>query len=180
MAGLIQTPAPPPPALTAVHTQPWTAAQSRAQFLALAQLRWCIFRNAFRRKGGVGELIARIIFFPVLGIIAVGPIVGAGFAGYYLISADKLTLLPTLTWAIFALWQLVVLNISPPALSFDINTILRFPISFPRYLIARLFFGLLSASNVIGTLALIAADIGIAIARPSLIPWATLLLASYA
>jgi ABC-2 type transport system permease protein len=146
----------------------------------LAQLRWCIFRNAFRRKGGVGELIARIIFFPILGIIAVGPIVGAGFAGYYLVLSGKLTLLPALTWAIFALWQLVVLNISPPSLSFDINTIIRFPISFPRYLTARLFFGLLSASNVIGTLALIAADIGIAIARPSLIPWATLLLATYA
>jgi ABC-2 type transport system permease protein len=180
MAGLIQTPPPPQPTLTAVPTHPWTAAQSRAQFLALAQLRWCIFRNAFRRKGGVGELIARIIFFPILGIIAIGPIVGAGFAGYYVISADRLTLLPALTWAIFALWQLVVLNISPPALSFDINTIIRFPISFPRYLTARLFFGLLSASNVIGTLALVAADIGIAIARPSLILWATLLLAIYA
>jgi len=180
MAGLIQTPPPPPPTLTATHTHTWTGTQSRAQFLALAQLRWCIFRNAFRRKGGVGELIARVIFLPMLGIIAVGPIVGAGFAGYYLISSDKLTLLPALTWAIFALWQLVVLNISPPSLSFDINTIIRFPISFPRYLTSRLFFGLLSASNVIGTLALIAADIGIAIARPSLIPWATLLLAVYA
>ncbi len=180
MAGLTQTPPPPPPTLTAVHTHPWTAAQSRAQFLALAQLRWCIFRNAFRRKGGVGELIARIIFFPILGIIAVFPIAGAGFAGYYLVLSNKLTLLPALTWAIFALWQLVVLNISPPSLSFDINTIIRFPISFPRYLTARLFFGLLSASNVIGTLALIAADIGIAIARPSLVPWATLLLVIYA
>ena len=179
MAGLIQTP-PPPPALTATPTKPWTAAQSRAQFLALAQLRWCIFRNAFRRKGGVGEIVARVIFFPILGVIAIGPILGAGFAGYYLVSADKLTLLPALTWSVFALWQLVVLNISPPALSFDIITIIRFPISFPRYLTARLFFGLLSASNVIGTLALVAADIGMVIARPSLIPWATLLLAIYA
>jgi ABC-2 type transport system permease protein len=180
MAGLIQTPPPSPPTLTAVHTHAWTAAQSRAQFLALAQLRWCIFRNAFRRKGGVAELVARIIFFPILGIVAVGPIVGAGFAGYYLVLSNKLTLLPALTWAIFALWQLVVLNISPPSLSFDVNTIIRFPISFPRYLTARLFFGLLSASNVIGTLALIAADIGMAIARPSLIPWATPVLAVYA
>jgi ABC-2 type transport system permease protein len=180
MAGLTQTPPPPPPTLTALQIHSWTAAQSRAQFLALAQLRWCIFRNAFRRKGGVGELIARIIFFPVLGIIAVFPIAGAGFAGYYLVLSDKLTLLPALTWAIFALWQLVVLNISPPSLSFDINTIIRFPVSFLRYLTARLFFGLLSASNVIGTLALIAADIGIAIARLSLVPWATLLLVIYA
>jgi len=180
MAGLIQTPPPPPANATATHPQPWTATQSRAQFAALAQLRWCIFRNAFRRKGGAGELVARIIFLPFIGIIAIGPIVGAGFGGYYLISSGKLNLLPVLTWSIFALWQLVVLNIAPPGLSFDINTIIRFPLSFPRYLIARLFFGLLSASNVIGTLALIAADIGIGIAKPSLLVWATLLLTTFA
>jgi ABC-2 type transport system permease protein len=179
MAGLIQTPPPQPPNATATHPQTWTAAQSRAQFAALAQLRWCIFRNAFRRKGGAGELAARIIFLPFIGIIAIGPIIGAGFGGYYLISSGRLDLLPVLTWSIFALWQLVVLNISPPNLSFDINTIIRFPLSFPRYLTARLFFGLLSTSNVIGTLALIAADIGIGIAKPSLLPWATLLLATF-
>jgi ABC-2 type transport system permease protein len=180
MAGLAQTPPPQPTNSTAPHPQPWTAAQSRAQFAALAQLRWCIFRNAFRRKGGAGELAARIIFLPFIGIIAIGPIIGAGLGGYYLISAGRLDLLPVLTWSVFALWQLVVLNISPPNLSFDINTIIRFPLSFPRYLTARLFFGLLSTSNVIGTLALIAADIGIAIAKPSLLPWATLLLATFA
>ncbi len=172
MAGL----APPPPA----PTQRWTTAQSRAQFAALAQLRWCIFRNAFRRKGGAGELAARLIFLPLLGIAAFGPIVGAGYGAYLMASDGRLVALPILTWAIFALWLLVLLNISPPGLSFDINTIIRFPLSFPRYLTARLFFGLLSAANVIGTLALIAACIGIAIAKPSLAPWATLLFAAFA
>jgi ABC-2 type transport system permease protein len=161
-------------------TQPWTAAQSRAQFSALAQLRWCIFRNAFRRKGGAGELAARIIFFPLLGLVAVFPILGCGFGAFYLVASNHLALLPALTWGIFLLWQLVSINIAQPGLSFDINTIIRFPLSFPRYLTARLFFGLLSAANVIGTLALVAADIGIGVARPSLLPWATLLLATYA
>jgi len=161
-------------------TQPWTVAQSRAQFSALAQLRWCIFRNAFRRKGGAGELAARIIFFPILGLVAFFPILGCGFGAFYLVSSNHLALLPALTWGIFLLWQLVSINIAQPGLSFDINTIIRFPLSFPRYLTARLFFGLLSAANVIGTLALVAADIGIGVARPSLLPWATLLLATYA
>jgi ABC-2 type transport system permease protein len=161
-------------------TQPWTSTQTRAQFAALAQLRWHLFRNAFRRKGGTGELIARIVFFPIIGVFAIGPILAAGFGAYYLVSANRLGMLPVLTWAIFALWQLVSINIAPPALSFDINTIIRFPLSFPRYLTARLFFGLLSAANVIGTLAALAADIGLAIARPSLLPWATLLLATFA
>jgi len=158
----------------------WTAAQSRAQFVALAQLRWCIFRNAFRRKGGTGELIARILIYPVFGVIAIFPILGAGCGAYLLVSTDRLAMFSAITWGVFLLWQIVVLNISAPGLSFDINTIIRFPISFPRYLLARLFFGLLSAANVIGTLALIAADIGIGVAKPSLLPWATLLLFVFA
>jgi ABC-2 type transport system permease protein len=175
MAGLDST-----PIAAASSTQTWTAAQSRAQFAALAKLRWCIFRNAFRRKGATGELVARIIIYPLIGAVAFGPIIGCGIGAYFIASSGHITMLPLLTWGIFLLWQLVVLNVTPPGLSFDINTIIRFPLSFPRYLTARLFFGLLSASNVIGTLALIAADIGITIAQPSLAPWSTLLLATFA
>jgi ABC-2 type transport system permease protein len=171
MAGIAPLPGP---------SQRWTSSQSRAQFAALAKLRWCIFRNAFRRKGGAGELAARIVLFPILGLFAIGPILGSGYGAFFLVSSGRIAMLPILTWAIFALWMLVVLNISQPGLSFDINTIIRFPLSFPRYLTARLVFGLLSASNVIGTLALIAADVGIAIAKPSLAPWATFLLATFA
>ncbi len=158
----------------------WTAAQSRAQFAALARLRWCIFRNAFRRKGGAGEVAARIIFLPIIGFFAFGPIVGAGFAAHLFVASDRMFMLAFLTWGLFALWLFVLLNISPPGLSFDINTILRFPLSFRRYLTARVFFGLLSAANVIGTLALISAAIGITIARPSLAVWSTILLAIFA
>jgi ABC-2 type transport system permease protein len=175
MAGLIATPDPSQP-----PTQPWTTAQSRAQFAALAKLRWHIFRNAFRRKGGGGELAARIILFPILGVVAFGPIIGAGFGAYFLVSSGRIAMLPILTWAIFALWMLVVLNISQPGLSFDINTIIRFPLSFPRYLAARIVFGLLSASTVIGTLTILSAAIGVAIAKPSLAPWSTLVLAAFA
>jgi ABC-2 type transport system permease protein len=160
--------------------EPWTAAQSRSQFAALAHLRWCLFRNAFRRKGNVGELVSRILFFPIIGIIAFGPIVGCGIGAFYIVSSGHLAMLPLLTWGIFLLWQLVSINIAQPNLSFDINVILRFPLSFPRYLAARLVFGLLSASNVIGTLGLVAADIGVGIAEPALLAWSTLLLAVYA
>jgi ABC-2 type transport system permease protein len=162
------------------ESKTWTAAQSRAQFAALAHLRWCLFRNSFRRKGSVGELVSRILFFPLISIIAFGPVVGCGAGAYYIVKSGRLDMLPFLTWGIFLLWQLVSINIAQPNLSFDINVILRFPLSFPRYLAARLVFGLLGASNVIGTLALVAADIGIGIAKPPLFPWSTLLLAVYA
>jgi ABC-2 type transport system permease protein len=176
MAGL--TPSPPPPPRPS--PQAWTTAQSRAQFAALAHLRWCLFRNSFRRKGSVGELVARILFFPLIGLIAFGPVISCGVGAYYIVASGRLTMLPLLTWGIFLLWQLVSINIAQPGLSFDINTIIRFPLSFPRYLTARIFFGLLSASAVIGTLSLIATDIGISVANPSLALWSTLVLAIFA
>jgi len=97
-----------------------------------------------------------------------------------MVSSGKIANLPILTWAIFLVWMLVVLNISPPGLSFDINSIIRFPLSFPRYLAARIVFGFLSASTVIGTLCIVSAAIGIAIAKPPLAPWSTLLLTTFA
>ena len=107
MAGLAPTPNEP---------QPWTSAQSRAQFAALAKLRWCIFRNAFRRKGGAGELAARIIFYPLFAIIAFFPIVGCGFGAYLIVSTKHFAYLSGLTWGVFILWQLVSLNIATPSL----------------------------------------------------------------
>ena len=178
MAGLTQLPTQSP----GIHAAagPWTAAQSRAQFAALARLRWCIFRNSFRRKGGGGELAARIIFLPILGIFAFGPTFGTGFVAHLFVASGRISMLEFLTWGVSALWLVVLLNVSPPGLSFDLNTILRFPLSFPRYLAARIFFGLLSASNVIGTLSLISAVVGIGIARPSLAPWSAFVFAVFA
>jgi ABC-2 type transport system permease protein len=184
MAGLsqpsAQSPALTPPVGPQYQQSPWTAAQSRAQFAALAKLRGAIFLNSFRRKGGAGELVARLIFLPIFGIFALGPIAASCFLAHLFVSDDRISMLAILTWSIFGLWLVVLLNISPPGLSFDINTILRFPLSFPRYLTARIFFGLLSVSTVIGTLCLIAADLGIALARSSLALWSTLVLAIFA
>lgn len=147
---------------------------------AIAQLRWNIFRNGFRRKGGIGELVARIIFLPFLAAVALGPIVGSGFAAYFLTSGNHPEYLAALLWALFILWQVVSINLSPAALSFDPNSLIRFPIGLGRFVLIRLTFGLLAPSTVIGTLSLVAATLGIGIAQPSLIPWTILTLALFA
>ena len=46
----------------------WTAAQTRAQFAAIARLRWRMTVNSFRRKGGAGEL--SLILFPILTFVS--------------------------------------------------------------------------------------------------------------
>ena len=138
------------------------------QFAAVAWLRWRLFANGFRRKGGTGELVARIIVFPIGTLFVVGPVAGASVSAYFATSTGHLDILTGIFWGIFVLQVLVSINISPPGLSFDPESLIRYPLAFPRYLTIRLFLGLLSPSTIIGTCALLGAAAAIAFANPSL------------
>lgn len=138
------------------------------QFAAVAWLRWRLFANGFRRKGGAGELAARIIVFPVAFMFVIGPVAGASTTAYFATSSGHLEYLASIFWGIFVIQILVSINISPPGLSFDPESLIRYPLAFPRYLTIRLFLGLLSVSTIIGTCALLGAATGITVANPSL------------
>lgn len=139
-----------------------------AQFGAVAWLRWRLFANGFRRKGGAGEVVARIIVFPVAVLFVVGPTVAASTTAYFATAKHNLQFLPGIFWGIFLLQILVSINVSAPGLSFSPESLIRYPVSFPRYLTIRLFLGLLSASTLIGTFSLLGAATGITVARPAL------------
>ena len=141
------------------------------QFRAIAWLRWRLFANGFRRKGGTGELIARILVFPVALVILLGVISGAFAAGWAAARNGHLEYLAGIFWAVFALQIVVSINIAAPGLSFDPASLIRYPLSFSRYLLVRLFLGLLSASTIVGTCALLAAAAGVSVTYPQLIPF---------
>ena len=89
------------------------------QFKAIAYLRWCLFKNAFRRKGGTGELVARIIVYPLFAGFVIGPVLAALTSSYFAISTGHPGAIAPILWAIFALRILVNLNVSQPGLTFD-------------------------------------------------------------
>jgi ABC-2 type transport system permease protein len=138
------------------------------QFSAIAYLRWRLFVNAFRRKGGAGELVARIIVYPIGFGFLLGPTIGSGIGAWAMVSDGHVGLLSALFWGITLLQIFVSINISQPGLSFDPESLIRFPVTFPRYLTVRLFLGLLSASTIVGTFCLLAAAVGTTVAQPSL------------
>jgi ABC-2 type transport system permease protein len=141
-----------------------------SQFRAVAWLRWRLFANGFRRKGGGGELAARIIVFPVAALFVIGPIAGATLGAYAAVRDGRADLLTAIFWGIFVLQIVVSINISPPGLSFDPESLIRFPLSFGRYLTIRLFLGLLAASTIVGTGALLGAATGATVANQALGP----------
>ena len=172
------TPPPPPPAHTPNGL--WTSTQTRAQFSAIAWLRWRIFANSFRRKGSTGELIGIIITYPIAACLALAPILGSGFIAYLFTTHHHLSRISWLLWAIFILCQLLNIQLGQPGTTFDPTQLIRFPMRLRSYTAVRLFFGLLSPANVVGTLMSLAVAVGIIVAAPALWLYALIALAVFA
>jgi ABC-2 type transport system permease protein len=153
---------------------------SRQHFATITWLRWRIFVNSLRGKGAAGELIVKVISYPFLALMILAPSIGSGFAGYYLVSQNETRLLAIPMWIIFVLWQFIGVSTSATGPSFNLASLVRFPIRYRDYLLIRLSFGLLDPPTVAGICCLFALSIGIAIANFSLFPWALLILVIYA
>jgi ABC-2 type transport system permease protein len=160
------------PALTGVRL-------ARQQLRAVLWLRWRIFVNAFRFKGAAGELVAKIISYPILALMVFGPSIGAGIGAWYVTQNHHPLLLALILWGIFALWQMVSFTTSASGPSFDLSSLIRFPIRYWDYFLLRLSFGLLDPPNLIGMACLLAMTIGITVAFPPLLLWAALALFTF-
>lgn len=158
----------------------WTAAQTRAQFAAIARLRWRMTVNSFRRKGGAGDLIAAIILYPLFAILALLPTLGAGAGAYLFASHHHLDRISWLLWGTFVLCQLLNINLGQPGTTFDPTQLIRFPLNLANFVTIRLFFGLLTPANIVGTAMSLAIAVGVVIAIPSLWFYALLSLAVFA
>lgn len=132
-------------------------------------LRWRIFVNALRGgKGAVGELAAKLLSYPLLALLIVGPSTGAGFASYYLTSHDMHAYLALPLWGVFLMWHLIGITTSASGPSFDLELLLRFPIRYREYFLLRLCFGLIDPPTLAGFSCLAAIWIGITLADASL------------
>jgi ABC-2 type transport system permease protein len=153
---------------------------SRRHFTTIAWLRWRIFVNGMRGKGAAGELVVRFLSYPFLALMILGPATGAGIGAYYLVDQGEVDYLAIPLWIIFALWQFIGINTSATGPSFDLSSLIRFPIRYRDYLLIRLSFGLMDPPTLAGIACLIATSIGIAFAAPALFPWAVLSLSIFA
>ena len=144
--------------------QPRTSQQLRA----IAWLRWRILANGFRRKGGAGELIARIVVLPLFAGFALLPTAAAGFFAYTLTRGGHLERISWILWGTFALTQLLNINLGQPGTTFDPVELIRFPLPLSRWVLIRLCFGLLSPGNILVGLVSAATVAGITVASPHL------------
>ena len=162
------------------------------QLLAVAWMRWRIFvNNSFRRRPKTTRQVVamafafflRLIAWPFIAMMFIGPVVGSGFLAWATMAAGRPQNLVSLLAGVVVLWQFVAINglsISATISSFDPSSLLRFPLRFGRYMILRTLLGFLTPSTIVGCFALLAAAIGIGVAKPALALPALIVLAVYA
>jgi ABC-2 type transport system permease protein len=158
----------------------WLGPLARAQYKALARLRWQMFTNGMRSNKGALELGARtfgIIIYVLMGL-ALGA--GMGVVTYLLASDGKWRYLPVLFWVLAFLWQMIPVMLASFQEQFDLGILLRFPLRFGSYVLLYLVFGLVDISTILGGLCCVGIWFGIAAAQPGLLLWTTLALALFA
>ena len=156
------------------------APQARQQLAAVAGLRWRVFVNSLRTFRGRLELASRI--FVSLAFLGggIGGAVGLGGAAWFLILHGNVEWLGTLLWPVFLFWQLFPLLATTFTQNVESANLLRFPLRYRSYFLIRLAYGSLDPATAVASLWLLGIDIGIGIARPRALPWATIVLLTFA
>jgi ABC-2 type transport system permease protein len=153
---------------------------ARAQYAALIRLRWRMFSNGMRSNQGALELGARTFSYLVYGVIGLALGVGAGVVAYFLASTGKWRFFPILFWVLAFIWQMIPVMLASFQEQFDLGILLRFPVRFGSYYLLYLAFGLVDISTILGALCCTGVWVGVAIARPAMLPWVTLALIVFA
>jgi ABC-2 type transport system permease protein len=152
----------------------------RGQLAAIADLRWRMFVNGLRSKRGKMELVSRIVVTTAFALAGLGGFTIATIAAYYFLSQGKGEMLAVLLWPIFFFWQVFPVMSTAFTNNPDSSDLLRFPLTYRSFFLVRLAYGLCDPASALGSLSLIGLLLGASFARPSLIPWTVLALATFA
>jgi len=144
---------------------------ARAQYGALARLRWQMFTNGLRSNKGALELGARTFSFIVYTVMGLAVGAGAAVATYFLVSGNQWRFLPVEFWVLGFIWQMIPIMLASFQEQFDLGILLRFPVRFGSYVLLYMVFGLVDVSTILGGLFCAGIWFGVAAARPGLLLW---------
>jgi ABC-2 type transport system permease protein len=152
---------------------------ARAQYVALAAMRWQAFRHGLRTTRGAFEAAASGLNYLVYGMVGLGISAGLGAGAYSMVSKGHFVLLPMLLWAVFLMWQMMPLVMASFQQQFDLTDLLRFPLSIASFYLLQVIFGLVDSSTLLGCLGSFGIWIGVTVADPRLFAFAAVVLAFF-
>ncbi|HEX8711756.1 MAG TPA: hypothetical protein VF730_07775 [Terracidiphilus sp.] len=154
-------------------------ALARAQYAALASMRWNAFRNGLRTTRGAFEAAASGLNYFLYATIGLAVTAILGGRAYSIVSNGNLLLLPILFWVVFVIWQTLPLVMNTFQQQFDVAGLLRFPLGLAQFYFLDVIFGLVDSATLFGGLGCFGLWAGITIARPDLFAWAALALVAF-
>ncbi len=150
------------------------------QIPAIAQLRWRMFVNGLRSRRGKMELISRVLVTSAFAIGGIGGFAAAiGFA-FFFVSQNQPEYLAILLWPILFFWQFFPVMATAFTNNPDSSELLRFPLTYRSYFLIRLAYGFFDPASALGALFVVGVFLGVTAARPWLLPWALIVLLSFA
>ena len=153
---------------------------ARAQYAALAGLRWRTFVNGLRSHLGAFELGARTVFYLIYSAMGLGLGAAMGAFAYQFAYRHRWQLFPILFWVTCLIWQVVPIMLASFQEQFDLGSLLRFPVGFRPFFLLYVVFGLSDMSTILGGLCCAGIWIGVTVARPELFAWTALVLMVFA
>jgi len=157
-----------------------SAIYRRGQITAVADLRWRMFLNGLRSRRGKMELASRILIILVFVVGGIGGFTVAAGSAWYFVSQNNLEYVAILLWPIFFFWQLFPVMSTAFTNNPDSADLLRFPLTYRSYFLIRLVYGFFDPASALGSVGLLGVLLGITIARPLLLPWALIVLLTFA
>jgi len=161
-------------------SEPSLRLNTRQQLAAVAELRWRLFVNALRTTRGKVELLSQILVGIAFTLGGLGGALGMAIAASIMISAGRPELLALLFWSVFTFWQLFPIMATAFTSSSDSSDLLRFPLSYRSYFLVRMAYGVFDPATAVGCLWSAGILLGIGYAKPALLPWAFLVVLSFA
>ena len=150
----------------------WLNSLSQGQLRAIVLLRARLLINSLRSVRHRLNLVSR--GFATLLVLAAG--LGGGFSlglvAWGITKTSDLQWLALAFWLVFLFWQCFPLMASAFNESFDISSLLRFPLSYRTYFLVRLIYGALDIATALGICWSLGLLIGISVAEPRLAAWA--------
>ena len=152
----------------------------RRQLSAVAEVRWRIFINSLHSFRGRLELVSRVLVGTAFLAGGIGGAAGLGGTAWFLLSEGNPEWLVALLWPVFLFWQLFPLMATAFTKNHESANLLRFPLSYRAYFLIRLAYGSLDPATTVASLWLLGIAIGIGAAQARLLPWALLVLFTFA
>ncbi len=103
-----------------------------------------------------------------------------GLGAWAALHESKFFILGVEFWAVFSVWQLLPIFVTGFGAQADLGILLRFPVSYPAFVLQTLSYGLLDPVAIAGLYWLGMILAGIGFASPSALPWAVAGLSAFA